>query len=139
MGGNVRRLVSSGLAGLLLVAVLASPVGMGAAPTVQFPAFSYPNPFNIPIDKTVIVRFSLAVTAKVYILNLLGQTVATLPDAKILPTLGTSVWYAVWDGKDDNGTPVSSGMYFILVRGTKLDAKGNPVPLLERGKMTILD
>ncbi|MGK9368855.1 T9SS type A sorting domain-containing protein [Melioribacter sp. Ez-97] len=68
---------------------------------------AYPNPFN-PTTK---INFSLTkssnVTLNVY--NILGQKIRTLIDQKMSP--GT--YSATWNGRDDFGRQVSSGVYFI--------------------------
>jgi len=69
-----------------------------------------PNPFN---SKTVI-RYQLPRngTAKISIFNLLGQKVRTLMDER--KPMG---YYTVcWDGKDDNGRTMASGIYFYKMK-----------------------
>jgi hypothetical protein len=72
---------------------------------------NYPNPFN----PTTVVEFNITQPAKVSlkIYNILGQLVRILVDEE--KPAGTYTVY--WDGKDKNGRPVSSGIYFY-----KLDA-----------------
>jgi hypothetical protein len=71
---------------------------------------NYPNPFN-PVTN---FRFSLSASAhvRIEIFNLLGQRVVTLVDEVMKP----GVYLADWDGKDEKGTPVSSGIYFYRMR-----------------------
>ncbi len=66
---------------------------------------NYPNPFN-PVTR---LRFSLARASlvKLQIYNLLGQQVQTLLEKKL--TAGVHEVY--WDGTDQNGHPVASGLY----------------------------
>jgi len=66
---------------------------------------NFPNPFNPKTN----ISFSLplAQAARINIYNLKGQLVKKLLDAK-LPA-GTNT--ISWDGRDDNGKPVSSGIY----------------------------
>ncbi len=66
---------------------------------------NYPNPFN----PTTTIPYSLSVwaTVKLTIYNLVGQKVATLVNKEHQP--GT---YSVqWDGKDESGSVVASGVY----------------------------
>jgi hypothetical protein len=68
---------------------------------------NYPNPFNP--DTTI--KFSLSddydmVELKVY--NLLGQVVRTLVDRP----LAKGEYTEVWDGRDNSGKTVTSGIYF---------------------------
>ena len=67
---------------------------------------NYPNPFN-PDTK---IGFSLPsqcnVTLEVF--SLLGQRVATLHEG----SLPAGYHEAIWNGSDDNGSPVATGVYF---------------------------
>ena len=93
---------------------------------VQFPVISYPNPFDIKNNKIVNIKFNPDDNEIVTIVNLLGQPVATLPAASVSSYFGK----ATWDGLDDWGTAVASGIYFILVRGRNVN---------DRGKMTVIN
>jgi len=71
---------------------------------------NYPNPFN----PTTLIRYTIPavsdqpskVSLKVY--NILGQEVRTLINKKQAP----GYYRVIWDGKDEDGAPVSSGIYF---------------------------
>jgi hypothetical protein len=69
---------------------------------------NYPNPFNptttikIELNNTIPQRTVLAVY------NILGQPITTLLDG--LLTQGTHEFY--WNGRNDSGQPVPSGIYF---------------------------
>ncbi len=67
---------------------------------------NYPNPFN-PETR---ISFSVAKSSQVRlrVFNTLGELVRTLNDAR-LPTGQYSV---AWDGRDDSGQLLSSGVYF---------------------------
>ncbi|MCB5268856.1 MAG: C25 family cysteine peptidase [Candidatus Cloacimonadaceae bacterium] len=67
---------------------------------------NYPNPFNPETN----ISFNLPISspARLEIFNLKGQRVRKLVDSE-LPA-GTSI--VTWNGKDDNGREVSSGVYF---------------------------
>ncbi|MFQ6093580.1 MAG: FlgD immunoglobulin-like domain containing protein, partial [bacterium] len=70
---------------------------------------NYPNPFNptTSIQYSVVSDQSLPhVTLKIY--NILGQEVRTLVDEP----KEAGYYSATWDGKDDRGENVSSGIYF---------------------------
>ncbi|OGC89807.1 MAG: hypothetical protein A2W25_02890 [candidate division Zixibacteria bacterium RBG_16_53_22] len=80
-------------------------------PATQIPAEfalmqNYPNPFNPETN----IEFMLPKEQDVYlsVYNLLGQQVRTLVNARV--EAGRHV--AHWDGKNDNGTVVPSGVYF---------------------------
>jgi hypothetical protein len=68
---------------------------------------NFPNPFNLPTT----IRFDLPESARVRlaIYNTLGQRVRTLIDAD-LPA--RSLHETSWDGRDDGGREVASGVYF---------------------------
>jgi len=80
-----------------------------AVPSTYGLAQNYPNPFN----PTTTIQYSVVsdqspprVTLKIY--NLLGQEVRTLVDEVQEPG-----HYAVaWNGRDENGRQVASGVYF---------------------------
>jgi hypothetical protein len=74
---------------------------------------NYPNPFN---PETTISFFTAedAKNSELVIYNLKGQEVKTLVN-KVLPAGEHSV---VWDGKDDNNKPVSSGIYFYKLKAS---------------------
>jgi len=65
-----------------------------------------PNPFN-PSTK---IQFELpkAGFARLSVYNVLGQTVRTLYEEKLLAGKHT----VIFDGKDDNGSEIASGIYF---------------------------
>jgi predicted outer membrane repeat protein len=71
---------------------------------------NYPNPFN---PKTII-GFSLPRTSDVSleVFNLLGQRVIELIDQSMSPGYHT----VVWNGKNDQGRMVSSGVYYYRLR-----------------------
>jgi len=71
---------------------------------------NYPNPFN-PITE---IRFEIPYETKVElaVFNILGQEIRTLT-SKRLPAGNHSV---TWDGIDNEGTPVSSGIYFYRLK-----------------------
>jgi flagellar hook assembly protein FlgD len=77
----------------------------------QFQLFqNYPNPFN----PTTVVKFHLSypgeVELKIY--NLLGQQIEKLISEKLLP----GEYRVEWDGKDDAGYSVSSGIYYYRLK-----------------------
>jgi hypothetical protein len=71
---------------------------------------NYPNPFN----PNTMIRFSLPKDCwvKLEVYNLLGQKVKTLVDQMLLA--GTKE--VVWDGKNQAGALVSSGIYFYRIQ-----------------------
>jgi hypothetical protein len=67
---------------------------------------NYPNPFN----PSTAINYSVEHKCKVdiSIFNILGQKVSALVDDE----MDAGVYQAIWDGKDDNGAQVASGIYF---------------------------
>ena len=68
---------------------------------------NYPNPFN----PTTTVKFDIAqeVDAQVAVFDVLGRKVATLTSERLMP--GT--YSTVWNGTNDRGVAVGSGVYYI--------------------------
>ena len=83
--------------------------GLGSGPAVPTNSLlqNYPNPFN----PTTTIRYSIAerghVSLRVY--NVAGQLVKTLVDEVQSPA---AIEPVRWDGRNDAGQPVSSGVYF---------------------------
>jgi hypothetical protein len=71
---------------------------------------SYPNPFN-PTTK---IEFELprSSPARIEIFNILGQKIRTLVDQY----MKAGYKMVDWDGKDENGNDVSSGLYFYRLQ-----------------------
>ncbi len=98
------------------------PVG-GELPSVPI-AFelsqNYPNPFN----PSTTIKFTLpsledggstlSTTLKIY--NVLGKVVRTLIDEPMSP----GVHHKIWDGRDEEGNQVASGIYFYRLRAGAL-------------------
>lgn len=78
-------------------------------PVFTLDASNYPNPFNPETTIAYSVPSSGPTTLKIY--NLKGQVVRTL--VSDIRTAGNHK--VVWNGKDDNGASVASGMYFYRV------------------------
>ncbi|MCK4657312.1 MAG: T9SS type A sorting domain-containing protein, partial [candidate division Zixibacteria bacterium] len=69
-----------------------------------------PNPFN----PTTTIEFytDRSVHVNLHIFNILGQRIRTLMDAP----LEIGKHSVVWDGRDDGGNDVASGMYFYRIQ-----------------------
>lgn len=77
-----------------------------------------PNPFN----PSTVIEFNLSIPAEVTleVLNVLGQRVSTLASGPRPP--GT--YTVVWDGQDDRGAQLASGVYFYrLQAGARQEVK----------------
>jgi hypothetical protein len=83
------------------------PVGIDPVAFVNKLEGNYPNPFN----PTTTIKYGIAerghVTLKIY--NAAGQLVRTLIDEEQAPQAGLS---KVWNGMNERGQPVASGVYF---------------------------
>jgi hypothetical protein len=67
---------------------------------------NYPNPFNMSTTISFILPKSSYVNLSIY--NTLGEKVKTL----ISEYFSSGYWQVVWDGKDESGQIVPSGLYF---------------------------
>jgi len=83
----------------------------------------YPNPFNV----STVIRYSLPVTGHVRLemFNLAGQKIASLVDEIQSPGRKS----IMWEGLDDRGQPVSSGIYFCKISSHNL-TKSEKIALL---------
>ena len=71
---------------------------------------NYPNPFNP--NTTISFSFGKESPVEIAVYNISGQKVKTLFSGKM--SAGNQV--AVWDGRDEKGQPVSSGVYFARMK-----------------------
>ena len=73
---------------------------------------NYPNPFNIGTK----ISFNLPKQSQVdlSVFNLSGQLIKQLINSKVQP--GNHI--VIWDGRDEQGTAVSGGLYFYTIRTT---------------------
>ena len=84
---------------------------------------NYPNPFNpsttipfqVPAPQTVAGRAG-TVPVEVEIFNILGQNVRTLTTGDQSP----GYYRAVWDGRDNQGRALSTGIYFYSLRAGEM-------------------
>ena len=67
---------------------------------------NYPNPFNP--ETTIKFQLPVATTVRLVIYNMLGQQVRELLNT----ALAAGYHSARWNGFDDRGNPVTSGIYF---------------------------
>jgi flagellar hook assembly protein FlgD len=61
------------------------------------------------------------------IYDLLGRKVRTLVGAR----LGSGNWRVLWNGKDDSGQDVSSGIYFYCLKTGEKTIRGRKMLLLK--------
>ncbi|MBR9976728.1 MAG: HYR domain-containing protein [Bacteroidetes bacterium] len=80
------------------------------APSTLMLTQNYPNPFN----PSTIISFGTPVEQHVElrVYNTMGMPVRTLVNTM----LGAGTYTVEWDGRDDNGLPLSSGIYLYMLR-----------------------
>lgn len=85
---------------------------------------NFPNPFN----PTTTIRYDLAENSKIQltIYNILGQQIRTL----VNQALPAGRYQAVWDGRNDAGSQVSSGIYIFRLKTEKF-VKANKMLLIK--------
>lgn len=79
-------------------------------PVARFGVESYPNPFNPSLTIKYTLKNPGNVVMKVY--NVRGELVKTLLNDQVSVADGS----VVWDGTNDQGSNVSSGVYFVETR-----------------------
>ena len=75
---------------------------------------NFPNPFNP--DTTIGYELAESADVTLQIYNVVGQVVRTLIAAE---SQSVGRYQVRWDGMDDRGTPVSSGIYFYQISAGK--------------------
>ena len=98
------KLSKKGIIGEVLTSLITNENNHLSTNFVIYP--NYPNPFN----SSTVIQFYLSAAAKVKltIYNLLGQEIKTLIDEKML----AGDHLRVWDGRNDFGEEVASGIYY---------------------------
>lgn len=69
-----------------------------------------PNPFNSNARIDYAIPEASRITLRIY--NILGQEIRELVNQEMQP----GFYSVIWDGKDKNGSPASSGVYFYCLR-----------------------
>ena len=87
-------------------------VGEGGVPQATQVAGAYPNPFNP--QTTVAFELARADHARVIIYDLQGRVIRRLVDESLPAGRHT----AIWQGRDDNGRGVASGVYFARLESS---------------------
>ncbi len=108
-GANYLITIEMGNIGLFEYTYVPSSVD-DELPKPEVTLSNYPNPFN-PETK-IVFNLPEEGNVKLEIYNIKGQKVKTLLDCYMSP--GRSEM--IWNGKDDNGKPVGSGVYFYQLQ-----------------------
>ena len=90
--------------------------GKVVATAPEFGTVSYPNPANPSTTIRYALSQSRPVTLKVY--NMMGQEIRTLVDA----FRGAGRYAVEWDGRDERGMAVSSGIYLYRLEAGSFSA-----------------
>ena len=97
--------------------ILGNPIGIDPVAFANTLEDNYPNPFN----PTTTIKYSIAergmVTLKIY--NAAGQLVRTLINEEQSPQ--AAVFSKVWNGLNDHGQSVASGVYFYQLTAKNFD------------------
>lgn len=87
--------------------------GTGEEKRIEVLDQNFPNPFNPETTIRYVLSAPANVVIKVY--NVTGQTIRTILNENQVK----GVHFARWDGKDEHGSEVSSGLYIYRVRAGK--------------------
>ena len=126
---------ASGLANGLAIKFTTEGNGMGVNPSSTPQNFTlmqnYPNPFNP--STTIQYHLNQKSTVNISVYNLSGQEIRQLADSNLDPGQHS----VSWDGKDEKGVAVGSGMYFYRLNVHSSFA-GTRDGLSKTGKMVLL-
>ncbi len=112
--------------GASLLTAVKGPGVPGPLPSTLELAQNYPNPFNSTTTIAFTIPAALSrVMTEVAVYNVTGQVVKRLVSGE-LPAGNYTV---CWDGKDDHGTAVASGVYFYRVIAGGASASGKLILL----------
>jgi hypothetical protein len=73
---------------------------------------NYPNPFNTATNIPFEIGGNELQQTIITVYNIIGQIIKTVLDQKMTP----GVHQIIWDGTDNQGRPVSSGLYLFEMR-----------------------
>jgi hypothetical protein len=88
----------------------------GTVPTEYALNQNYPNPFNPTTNISFALPNKESVRLEVY--DILGKLVTTLVDRE----MGSGTYTVAWDGKDMNGSKLTSGVYFYRLQAGSFSA-----------------
>ena len=97
---------------------------LAAVPLANSLSQNYPNPFNP--ETTIPYDLSSDAIVSLTIYNIAGQVVRKLVDGE---SLAAGQYQAMWDGRNESGASVASGMYFYLLHAGDYVAKRKMVLL----------
>ena len=97
---------------------------LAAVPLANSLSQNYPNPFNP--ETTIRYDLSSDAIVSLTVYNIMGQVVRKLVDGE---SLAAGQYQAVWNGRNESGVGVASGMYFYLLHAGDYVAKRKMVLL----------
>jgi hypothetical protein len=112
--GNMTGAITVTLRSVARVVSEDSPVEL---PTVTELRGNFPNPFNP--ETTIVFALAKESPVTIEIINVRGQRVRTLVNQQ---HYGVGEHRVIWDGRDENGSPVASGMYFYRMVANEFSA-----------------
>ncbi|MFQ5584928.1 MAG: FlgD immunoglobulin-like domain containing protein [Calditrichia bacterium] len=84
---------------------------------------NYPNPFNPETNIPFEIGGFKSVHTNLSVYNILGQRVRIIVNEVLAP----GVYEASWDGRDNAGNPVSSGLYFYQLSAGNTNLLGRMI------------
>ncbi|MBN2090432.1 T9SS type A sorting domain-containing protein [candidate division KSB1 bacterium] len=90
--------------------ILSTASEIPAIPDNNILSYNYPNPFNP--ETTICYGLKTAGLTQIYIYNLMGQRIRTLLEMQ----QAAGLHQIRWDGRDDHGEMMSSGIYFYSIQ-----------------------
>ena len=103
-----------------VIEVLLSPTAVlqQALPLANSLRQNYPNPFNPETTISFALKGESIVTLTIY--DMTGQVIRTLANDK---AMSAGQYKSVWDGRDESGVKVASGIYLYQLRAGEFIAK----------------
>jgi len=89
-------------------------------PALNITAKAFPNPFSAEVHIGYNINTQATVTINVY--SIYGTKVRTLVNHQ--KTMGAGYYESIWDGKNDSGSPLTSGVYIYTIVADKATASG---------------
>ncbi|MFN0157307.1 MAG: T9SS type A sorting domain-containing protein [Bacteroidota bacterium] len=103
--------------GTLIVGVDEDPVPASAVPETFTLLQNYPNPFNPSTTIRFFAQSAAMITLEVY--DMLGRHVSILASGDYSP----GMYDVIWNGHDDGGNIVPSGVYFVRMNAAPRDGQ----------------
>jgi len=111
------------------------PEVLSSLPTVFRLHQNYPNPFNPQTTIQYDLPEKCQITVEIF--NIVGQRIRLL----ISEIQGPGIMHILWNGKDDSGVRVSSGIYLcrLYVKEAKFDGINNAILFQDTKKLLFVE